>query len=261
MTLEIANAAGETVRTLEGGGDTGLNRVTWDLREEQSTEIRMRTAPAFADWVPLDDDRTRDSPIGRISILAPPGEYTVTLKAGDVEASQPLTVLKDPKSEGTPEDIAEQTAMLREIKSDIERVAGMVNEVEWLRRQLADVTALTEETGQAEAVASVVDGLEGSLIAVEERLLQMKETGTGQDVIRWPSMVGQRLVYLAGAVASADFRPTDQMREVHAALRERLAAIESDYREVTDSQLPEANRALEAEGVPGLVRVPGPGER
>ena len=261
VTLEIANAAGETVRTLEVGGDAGLNRVMWDLREEQSTEIRMRTAPAFADWVPLDEDRTRDSPIGRISILASPGEYTVTLRAGDVEASQPLTVLKDPKSEGTLEDVAEQTAMLREIKSDIERVAGMVNEVEWLRRQLADVTALTEETGQAEAVASVVDGLEGSLIAVEERLLQMKETGTGQDVIRWPSMLGQRLVYLAGAVASADFRPTDQMREVHAALRERLVAIEGDYRDVTDSQLPEANRALEAEGVPGLVRVPSPGER
>ena len=261
VTLEIENAAGETVRTLEAPGKVGLNRVTWDLREEQSTEVRMRTPPAFADWVPLDEDRTRNSPIGRISILAPPGDYTVTLKAGDVEQSQSLTVLKDPHSDGTLEDIAEQTAMLREVRADLEQVAGIVNEVEWLRRQLADVTALTEETGQAEAVASVVDSLEGSLIAVEERLLQMKDTGTGQDVIRWPSMLGQRLVYLAGAVASADFRPTDQMREVHAGLRERLAAITSDYGEITDSQLPEANRALEAEGVPGLVRVPGSGER
>ncbi len=263
VELEIRNAAGETIRTLEASGDAGLNRVWWNLREEASTEIRMRTPPAFAEWFQLNEDRTRDSPIGRISILAPPGEYTVALRVGDMEQTRSLTVLKDPKSEGSLEDIAEQTAMLRELREDLESVAGIVNEVEWLRRQLADLTALAEETGQAEAIASVVDGMEGSLIAVEERLVQLRNTGTGQDVIRWPSMLGSRIAYLAGAVASYDFPPTDQMREVHAILRERLAAITSDFTEITDSQLPEANRALEEEGAPGLVRVPPrePGNR
>ena len=101
-----------------------------------------------------------------------------------------------------------------------------------------------------------MDGLEGSLIAVEERLIQMRLTGTGQDQIRWPTMLAGRITYLAGAVATADFPPTDQMREVHALLRERLAAVRADYDQITASQLPEANRALEAQGVPGLVRVP-----
>ncbi len=256
IELEIRNAAGETIRTLQGSGDAGLNRVHWNLREDATTEVRLRTPPDFADWMVLDEDRTRDSQIGRISILAPPGEYTVALMAGDTEETRSLNVLKDPRSEGSLEDIAEQTAMLRELREDLEVVAGMANEIEWLRRQILDLTDVVEATGQTEAVASVVDGLEGSLIAVEERLIQMRLTGTGQDQIRWPTMLAGRITYLAGAVATADFPPTDQMREVHALLRERLAAVRADYDQITASQLPEANRALEAQGVPGLVRVP-----
>ena len=221
----------------------------------------LRTKPQFADWVTLDEQRTRAGQVGRISILAPPGDYTVALKVGDVEQTAPIEVRKDPKSEGTLEDIAEQTAMLRELRADLEVVVGMVNEIEWLRRQVLDLKMVAEEAGRVEAIASAVDDLDGSLLAVEEPLIQLLLTGTGQDQIRWPVQLAGRIIYLAGAVASNDFPPTDQMREVHAVLREQLAAIQADYRDITDRQLPDANRVLGAAGVPGLIRVPAPGER
>ena len=37
-----------------------------------------------------------------------------------------------------------------------------------------------------------------------------------------------RIAYVAGAVASHDFPPTDQMRVVHGILRERLAATQTE---------------------------------
>ena len=206
--------------------------------------------------------RTRREPVaagpggGRIAILAPPGTYRVVLEAGEERREASLEILKDPKSEGSLEDIAAQTALLRELRADMETVAVMVNEIEWLRRQVLDVKAVAEATNRVEAIASAVDGFEGSLIAVEERLIQLKATGTGQDGVRWPNMLAGRIGYLAGAVASADFPPTDQMREVHAALQERLAAARQGLDEVLEDQLPEMNRALEGEGVPGVVRVP-----
>ncbi len=257
VSLEVRNADGETIRTLEGSGDAGLNRVWWDLREEATTEMKIRTPPAYADWVDLGEDRSLAAPAGRISILAPPGEYQVTLRVGDDEQTRSLTLLKDPRSEGTLDDIAEQVAMLRELRADLEEVSGMVNEIEWLRRQLADLKEVVAETGKTESVASVVDGLEGSLISVEERLIQRKLTGTGQDSVRWPTQLGGRIAYLAGAVASADFPPTDPMREVHEVLRGRLETARQDLQQVLENQLPEANRALEGQGVPGVVRVPG----
>ena len=45
-------------------------------------------------------------------------------------------------------------------------------------------------------------------------------------------------------------------REVNAS---RFAA--PGYRDITDRQLPDANRVLGAAGAPGLIRVPAPGER
>ena len=255
LSVEIRNAEGETVRTLSGSGEKGLNRIYWDLREEASTRAVLRTKPLFADWVSLDERRTREAQFGRISILAPPGEYTVALKVGDTEQTAPIEVRKDPKSAGTLEDIAAQTALLRLLRADLEEVVGMVNEIEWLRRQVLDLKTLAEETGRVESIASAVDGLDGSLLAVEEKLIQLLLTGTGQDQIRWPTQLAGRIVYLAGAVASNDFPPTDQMREVYDRLHERLEARSAQFAEIVGSELTGVNRTLDAEGMPALVRV------
>ena len=257
VSIEIRNGAGDTVRTLEGTGEKGLNRIYWDLREEASTAAVLRTKPLFADWVTLDEERTRDAQFGRISILAPPGDYTVALKVGDTEQTAPIEVRKDPKSEGTLEDIAAQTALLRLLRADLETVVGMVNEIEWLRRQVLDLKAVAEETGRVESIASAVDGLDGSLLAVEEHLIQLLLTGTGQDQIRWPTQLAGRIVYLAGVVATSDFRPTDQMREVHDRLHERVEARAAEFAEIVESDLTSVNGALDAAGMPGILRVEG----
>ena len=257
VSIEIHNAAGETVRTLETTGETGLNRVTWDLREEASTQAVLRTKPLFADWVTLDEERTRAGTIGRISILAPPGEYAVALKVGDTERTAPLEVRKDPKSEGTLEDIAAQTALLRLLRADLETVVGTVNEIEWLRRQVLDLKLLAEETGRVESIASAVDGLDGSLLAVEEQLIQLLITGTGQDHLRWPTQLAGRILYLAGVVATSDFRPTDQMLEVYEGLHEQVEARAAEFAEIVESDLTGVNGALDAAGMPGVVRVEG----
>ena len=50
-----------------------------------------------------------------LSILAPPGNYTVRLTVGNVTETKPLVVRKDPNSGGTEGDIAAQTAALMPI--------------------------------------------------------------------------------------------------------------------------------------------------
>ena len=257
VSIEIRNAAGEAIRTLETTGEKGLNRVTWDLREEASTQAVLRTKPLFADWVTLDEERTRAGTIGRISILAPPGDYTVALQVGDAEQTAPIEIRKDPKSEGTLEDIAAQTALLRLLRADLETVVGTVNEIEWLRRQVLDLKLLAEETGRVEAIASAVDGLDGSLLAVEEQLIQLLITGTGQDHLRWPTQLAGRILYLAGVVATSDFRPTDQMQEVYEQLHELVEARVAEFAGIVGSELTGVNSALDAAGMPGVVRVEG----
>ncbi|MEE8133768.1 MAG: hypothetical protein V3T56_01855, partial [Gemmatimonadales bacterium] len=221
VEIRVATESGETIRTLEGSRHSGINRVWWNLRDESPTLIKLRTKPRYADWVDLGPDRWRSGGDG-ISVLMPPGRYMVTLAVDGREYTQPLDVLKDPNSEGTEADIAVQIAKVNEIRDDYEVAAGLVNRIEWVRRQIYDLRAVLEDQGGAEEILTAAEELDVELIAIEEELLRLTTTGTGQDGVRYPMKLVGRLRYLAGAVATADFRPTDQQGEVHMVLRERL---------------------------------------
>ena len=252
VSLTIADAAGATIRTLKTPGKAGLNRIAWNLQGEPSMPIKMRTTPLYADWVPLDKNRTRNAG-GRISVLAPPGAYTVTLAAAGQEHAQPLVVLKDPNSEGSEADIAAQTEMMLDIRDDMNTAADVINRIELIRRQIYDLKAIVKGRDDGEETAAAVDSLDAKLIAVEENLIQLKQTGTGQDAVRWPSMLVGRLGYLAGNVAVADFPPTDQQREVHQVLKQRLQQSQSAFDAILQTDLPAFNRLLQARNLTSVI--------
>ena len=252
VSVTIADATGATIRTLKGPSKAGINRVVWDLRGEPSTRITMRTTPLYADWVDLGKDRTRNAG-GRISVLAPPGTYTVTLEATGQTFNQELTVLKDPNSEGSEADIAAQTAMLLDLRDDLNTAADMVNRIELIRRQIYDLKALVKGRDDGEETAAAVDSLDAKLIAVEEQLIQLKRTGTGQDAVRWPAMLAGRISYLAGNVAVADFPPTDQQRAVHQILKQRLQQYQQALDAILQTDLPAFNRLMQARNLNAVI--------
>jgi len=253
--IEISNVSGEVVRALEGSTDSGLNRVWWDLNGEPVSLPTLRTKPLFAEDIQLGEERTRGFAGGGAgggggpSILLAPGTYTVTLRVNGETFSESLEVRKDPNSEGTSADIRAQIAMLEEIKADGDSASAMISRIESLRRQVLDTRdVLTEQGGHDEIVASA-DALNETLIQVEEGLFQMRATGTGQDGIRYPSRLMSRLAYLFNTTSIADFRPTDQQREVHLILKERLALIAVALEAVLDDDLEEFNRLLASMGI------------
>ena len=95
--------------------------------------------------------------------------------------------------------------------------------------------------------------LDGTFVALEEKLVQLRITGTGQDRVRWPMRVAGRVAYLASAVAVADFPPTDQHREVHEVLKTRYAEYQRELDRLLENELPAFNRTLEENGLPRVV--------
>jgi hypothetical protein len=257
VKLHMLSAGGDTVRTLNGSGSVGVNRVWWDLRGEPSTQIKLRTKPLYAEWVELGDERWRPAPTGRLSVLVPPGTYTVALVAGDQTFTRSLEVRKDPNTEGTLADIAAQTEMMLGLREDMNAAADLINRIEWVRRQLYDQKAILLDQGDAEEIVEAADALDAELIAVEQELLQLKQTGTGQDAIRWPAMHVGKLNHLANGVAVADFGPTDPEREVHALLRQRFAGYETEVTRLLETDLVEFNRMLRERGLPNVIAVSG----
>src|SRR5256886_8153932 len=97
----------------------------------------------YAPDVKLNNDGWRPLPEGgRMTVLMPPGTYTVKLIVDGKEVgSQSLTVLKDPNDGTTEADIQKQTAMLMDLRKDLESAADIVNQIETMRAQLTKLRA------------------------------------------------------------------------------------------------------------------------
>ncbi|MGI8898414.1 MAG: sialidase [Pyrinomonadaceae bacterium] len=294
VTIRISDSRGQIVRTLTGTKNVGINRVTWDLRGEQSTEVKMRTSPAHAAEITVGADGTRAAPgAPRMSVLLPPGTYTVKLSAAGRELTQPLIVRKDPNSSGTEAEIQTQVTTLLDIRNDLERAADMVNQIELIRSQLYSIITLlaggsgdrvrTEggnnqvrtESGsdRAEgsmsravtsgsefkyaAIKAAADALDTKLIDIEENLIQRKLTGQGQDTVRWPPKLLTKINYVANGLSGSDFGPTTQQREVHALFKQQLSSLRQRLDDVLNKDLDAFNRALRDRGIQNVMpRVP-----
>src|SRR4029078_4070280 len=119
VSIAIRDAAGKTVRTLQGRKGAGLNRVYWDLRNEQQRAARLRTKPMYNAEFEMDRDGTRAAPgFSSMSVLMPPGQYTVVLTVDGQSYQRPLEVRKDPNTPGTLADIRAQTNLLIALQKD-----------------------------------------------------------------------------------------------------------------------------------------------
>ncbi len=160
---------------------------------------------------------------------------------------------KDPSSSGSEADILMQTEMLFELRKDLESVAGMVNAVETVRRQLDDLSALLKDGQGTEQIRSACQELDKKLIDLEENLIQRRLTGRGQDGVRWPAKLVSKITYLAGGVASSDFPPTTQQREVHALLKERIRTYQRQFGELLSRDLAAFNNMLKERKIQNVI--------
>ncbi|HWP37780.1 MAG TPA: hypothetical protein VNL18_09555 [Gemmatimonadales bacterium] len=252
VTITIADASGQTVRTLRGTKNVGINRVMWDLRDEPTPEVRLRVSPVYAPYVQIPPEGRPAPMTQRLSILQPPGTYTVKLMVDGREYARQLIVRKDPNSAGTEADIAQQVALLGEIKRNTAETADMLNRIETIRWQLQNTARVAGDAGNREAKAAV-DSVEQKFIDLEWELHQIMVTGRGQEDIRYPHKLIQKLVYLAGGVATADFPPTTQAREVHAELTQRLAGYRARFDQLVRQDLATLNETLRRRNMPNVI--------
>jgi photosystem II stability/assembly factor-like uncharacterized protein len=257
VELEIADEGGEVVARIPRPAPTaGLGRAWWDLRLTPSRLPTIRTRPLEHAHVEPGTDGTRRPPDGgRVSILAPPGRYTVRLRVDGRTHEAPLEVLMDPSSRGSLEGIRAQVAMLRELRAEVNRLVDVIDRIEVLRAGIASSRAgLAAGGGDAGRARAPLDTLEARLIELEMGLYDLRLSGgsAGQDALRWPRQLYAKMTSLAGYVSGSDFPPTDQAREVHALYRERLEAVEAALAAIEASDVAETDRALAAAGRPPL---------
>jgi hypothetical protein len=147
--------------------------------------------------------------------------------------------------------------MMRDLQKDLETVADMVNTIESLRGQLVNLTRLTEGGRDAAAIKQMIDSLDKKLVDIEDKLIQRRLTGQGQDGTRWPAMLVSKIDYLAAGVAESDNAPTTQATSVHQEYQKEISALQQELDGVLEKDLGNFNRLLRDRGFQNVIsRVP-----
>ncbi|OFW12029.1 MAG: sialidase [Acidobacteria bacterium RIFCSPLOWO2_02_FULL_67_36] len=251
VTVTILDQTGAVVRTLSAPATAGLNRMYWDLRYEPTNAIRMRTNPLLpAPHVRLGPQGWR-APSGggaAISILAPPGTYTVKLSAGGREQTEPLTVRKDPHTAGTEADIQAQTEMLFNLRRDLNTAIDVLNRIEIVRSQLESLGRVVDDV----SVRKAADDLNKTFTDLEMTLIDLRITG-GQDGVRYAAKLISHFGYLANGLSNADFRPTNQQAEVQELLAGRVRDTVTRFDALVAKDLAAFNDLLSSRNIQHVV--------
>ncbi len=211
----------------------GMHRVVWDLRYPLPDLIR---GTAYNERDPR-------------GVLAVPGRYTVTLKAGDRQLSAPLSVANDPRATATPAEMAEEFALATQVMAMLGDVHGAVREITSVRSQIATLrprAAASPDLGRA--LDLLDEGADGILNVLFE-----PKAKSGVDLLNYPMRLNVRIAYLEDEVDFGDGAPTAQFRQMAAEYRAALDAELARWKALLQTDGAAINRRLTAAGLPPIT--------
>jgi len=204
VTIEVADAAGTLVRRFRRVIDEpGVNRITWDLREDAAagaggggrggnrgaapagppadTSLKAvrerRRAAAAAEGGAGEEENF----FGPASAAVVPGTYQVTLIVNGKRLTRPVTVQNDPRIEMTPAQVVAQHDAAKAIEATQARVARVISGVDDLARQLTSmqVTLRASREPNSAAALTEIDGTIKELRIFRDSVLARPLAGLG----------------------------------------------------------------------------------
>ena len=181
-------------------------------------------------------------------IMAPPGEYTVTMTADGVTRQSKFKWLKDPRNSSSDADLAEQFKFQMEIADKVTLANDSVAKIRRLRTNLKKAVDEAKAKGDSASLESKVASFDASITKIEETIYQTK-LRSGQDPLNYPIRLNDKLAGVLSNVSSGTFRPTEQSREVFRYLSGQLDAELEVLAKLEKVDLAAINEDLKKRGI------------
>jgi len=263
VKIRIKDAEGNIVGTPRASNTSGINRISWNMRYPGAEPIKLRIKPADNPTV-VEEKRYRDTWIkegwypfqswgasgGLNGYLVAPGTYTIEMEVDGNIQKQTLEVLKDPSSAGSQSEIEANLVLQHKLQKDINLATELINNIEWLRKQLVDQKEYFKNNSDNPHGSSLFDEMDKKLGDIEDLLLQPISREGDSKSFRYPNRLYSKLSVLAGDVSSNfDFAPNKQQKEVYEVLHQRLMAVDEQVKNVVSKDLKEFNKMLQEHGL------------
>jgi hypothetical protein len=248
VTLAILDADGVELRAFTSEGEdkprvtkeAGANRFVWDLRTAKPTKL---------------DDPGKAGPFAQMAddAAAPrvlPGEYQVRLKVGELELTEKVEVVGDPRIPATEVELRRQYELKSQIRDDVSRVHEALNQLRRIRAQVEDWEKRLADDEQRKEIVELAGQVKEALAEVERELINVDadkpQPGAGR--------LKEKLAALSMMIDESDDAPTRGALEVQAMLGDQVESVQARLRKVIADEVGKLTKLLESAKLP-LVGV------
>jgi hypothetical protein len=221
LKIEIFDADGRLVDTVDPSKHRGLNRATWSMRLKPPTVPPAATALFAAAQGPR--------------VL--PGTYTVKMTKGDQVYTTGFEIVLDPRAKYTVADRRAQFDTIMKVYKLMGHMSYAVSAIEGVRDS---ASARAAKLGEKDALRARLEHLSQESDALRSKIVATKEGGaiTGEERIR------EHLGQLYGSLNQYEGRPTNEQVGRTESLGRELEDVITDFRKLTDAELPAINSGL-----------------
>jgi hypothetical protein len=198
-----------------------MHRFQWDLRWNSSGS-------------PLEDEESELRPSAP---KVPPGKYQIRLTVDGQSQTQPLEIVMDPRSPATPQILAQQFQLAKQIFIESTDARRALAEIASIQKQIVDVIEKPE--AQNAEYKSALGEAQANLAEILTGKKQTEERGLGlRDAYR-NSLSALRVV------ESGDRSVPAQATALYEEAGRQMRACLRDWAEFKQTQLPKLNQQLE----------------
>jgi photosystem II stability/assembly factor-like uncharacterized protein len=247
LWLVVRDASGNVVRRLKGPSKKGFHRVAWDLRYPSTRPVGENEKPG-------------EGPAG---LLAPPGEYTVTLvkvvDGATTDLSAPVTFtverLREGALKGSSPDLA--ASFWRQIEDLQRSISALSSE---LRRTLERMDHLSAALSRTPAAPGSLDAdlhsIRADLLDVDIKLNgDRSKREIGEEV---GPTISSRLGVAQTGVERSTYGPTPTLRRSLEIAAKEFRLIKASFEAIRMSRLPALEKAMQVAGAPWVEGQPIP---
>jgi hypothetical protein len=233
LKIEILDSAKRVVDEVPASKRSGLNRVTWSMREKPP-----RVPPA-----------AQIAGAGTRGPRLVPADYTVRLtKAGKAYETK-FTVGLDRRAKFTLEDRKAQYDAAMKVHALFNDESALMDRILVLRR---DVTKASSTISENDPLKKNIKAFDDKIENVRKKIVATKEGGaiTGEERLR------EHTDQLYGALLSFEGKPGDYQLAYIDALRHELQDVTKDFDQLVTKDLPSLNDSLKSKGQPTISAPP-----
>ena len=205
LSLSFFDNSGKHIKTFSTKPDTkqkeemlkvkkGANQFNWNMQYPDAEKIKGM----ILWWASLKGPK------------ALPGDYNVRLsRNGELISQQTFTLLKDPRSTSSEEDLIAQFNFILEIQEKLTEIHKTLKKITKVKKQVKQLKLAITDKEKNKEIIDLADKIVKELTEYENVLYQTKSK-SNQDPLNFPIKLNNKLAHLNSLSSIGDFKPTNQ---------------------------------------------------